>query len=1380
MVPSKTVFYLRSENNELFDGAETGNPVRLLGSIQQTSNENEFQVKKGFIDIGKIPVLDKSDSFTLEAVVQPVKVIGTRQNILESQSPPVAVFLDNLGKLNGSVNTSSGWQAITSTSPLPQDKAVQVRFSRSSNGTNTLEIDNKQVASKVIPGPLVSVGNLGFKAATGMDGKAFQFEGKISEIQIKTGSILGQEIQKRAKDAITLQKAIQSKVGVKVKVRVVPSMDESHARLLPIKDIMNAVGVEKLSDLSQLKISTPTNITRGKVMVASRKINNLGVNWGMVAKDFVTMNGAEKKVQLAKFLPNRNSSQLIISSFQAATPTTPATGAAAGTTSIPVTMATPVSATATPLSTSSIRLTRPLGTRMDTLTADLRTGVRIPREVIASSPTVAAALVSRPISASILLDSKKLVVKDPEIANRMMSNKPQSWPTLTDQAQVMSLTTLPVNQSVIIAGLLDLTNIKLSIEANVEKLIIIAEQIICGPNAEIVWKRPGGSTPARLSDPALDGRGWTGIQTNGNNRHGLDGDDARSGSGGISGANGLNSPQLEIWVKNLTNIPKIDLTGEDGIIGGKGQNGGRGGNGANGEGGKWAWFFGKHCVSDPGDGGDGGNGGRGGNGGKGGNGGNGGKITIGVLDGTLAQTVTANAFQLKNAGGRAGKGGPGGNGGFGGQGGRSGNGEVCHDARNGSNGAQGQPGSVGSDGTRGGIDALNEFFQFSEDAWNDLLTRPFITELNPVEVFPGNSITIRGNRFANNDRVIIEGGITLVPTINADESISVTIPNSITGGQKSIFVRRAFDNTESNRLLIRVKPQLDNLPAVLPPTATVEITGKAFLNGASAIVDGMAAPGTFISQTKISFVMPGTNGSGSSGGSVSIQVRNPDGMVSNSRTATKPRILEIPFTYGVHNLPFNNFTDGIPSWGTFEDTFGTAEVWHELLDPVFGHPILTGAFYIFYEHFLKGQDNGGLATGFCTSLASVVADKLWKGETNAITTSKASIHQMLTAVHGKLLSRESLIHFHDQSREGIPRVEKTARAIERTFMTGCDRHNAPLLFFIPSGAIWDAGYMDGLSSSHCLMPYRFVYPAGHSGPQLNPLGTTTISSLDGVELYCWDCNRADNPNCRLRFKQIGSMLHYDYFNGGDTAQFRSEDNISLGIMTNGDYLLADHDLPFGGPFGLTSFIIDFLLSPADLEITDENGLRVGKFNDKIFSEIPDSHPCYLVKGAYLLPVNRNYTRRIVGNGAGKYTFNSIMPDGTTIRVEDVDTGAGQVDTLIVNSDASLIRFTPQIEKQFTMTFSRLVDNQVRSLSFSGIGGGPAAETDITVSPDLSILRLGNRSTLKNVNVKAFSVDKLTNNPITTSSSIQLPTNHDLIVTVANWNNAQMNLSTLDF
>ena len=75
---------------------------------------------------------------------------------------------------------------------------------------------------------------------------------------------------------------------------------------------------------------------------------------------------------------------------------------------------------------------------------------------------------------------------------------------------------------------------------------------------------------------------------------------------------------------------------------------------------------------------------------------------------------------------------------------------------------------------------------------------------------------------------------------------------------------------------------------------------------------------------------------------------------------------EIPFRYGTHNLSFRNFTEGIPDWGTFQDTFGAAEVWHEQVDPIFGHPILTAAFYAFYHYFLKGEANGGLATGFCT------------------------------------------------------------------------------------------------------------------------------------------------------------------------------------------------------------------------------------------------------------------------------------------------------------------------------------------------------------------------------------------------------------------------------
>jgi hypothetical protein len=159
-----------------------------------------------------------------------------------------------------------------------------------------------------------------------------------------------------------------------------------------------------------------------------------------------------------------------------------------------------------------------------------------------------------------------------------------------------------------------------------------------------------------------------------------------------------------------------------------------------------------------------------------------------------------------------------------------------------------------------------------------------------------------------------------------------------------------------------------------------------------------------------------------------------------------------------------------------------------------------------------------LATGFCTSLASLVADNFWQGKTDTATITKASVHEMLTAVHGKLLSRESLVHFHDQGREGIARVEKTYREIEETFLRGVNRKNAPLLFFIPSGAAWDEGYFDKLGDSHCVMPYRLVYPAGGPTPSLD--GSTPNTDPDGVEMYVWDCNKTASANCKLVFKRV--------------------------------------------------------------------------------------------------------------------------------------------------------------------------------------------------------------------------------------------------------------------
>jgi hypothetical protein len=485
---------------------------------------------------------------------------------------------------------------------------------------------------------------------------------------------------------------------------------------------------------------------------------------------------------------------------------------------------------------------------------------------------------------------------------------------------------------------------------------------------------------------------------------------------------------------------------------------------------------------------------------------------------------------------------------------------------------------------------------------------------------------------------------------------------------------------------------------------------------------------------------------------------------------------EIPFRYGTHNLSFRNFSDGVPDLGTFKDTFGTAEILHELSDPIFGHPALTAAFFAFYRYFLKGEDNGGLATGFCTSLASLVADNFWTGRTDTHTITKASVHTFLTAIHGKLLSRESLLHFHDQGLEGVARVERSCREVETTFLHGCNRHTAPLLFFIPAGEVWDSGYIDKLGESHCVMPYRFAYPPGHPGPQLAPDGTTTVTDLNNVELYVWDCNNPESPNCKLVFKKNGGQIDFEY---SHKSVLNSQNGFTLGMMTNGAYLLADHDLPFSGPLGLRRFVIDFLLSPANLQITDSNGLRTGNFGGQIRAEIPDSHPCYLVPGAYMLPADTPLTRRITGTGAGQYTFNSIIPDGGSLVLQDVATAAGQVDVLSMNPDQTQLRFTPAVEKTFNLTLARQVGDQARAIAIRGVGGGPAADVDITTSSELSFIHLGNRGAARNVEVRAFVIDRKNHKTLNKQfAAFNLPSESELKVEVQDWMTVDASLQTL--
>lgn len=1353
MKATKTLFFLGTDPQGVFDASPKGQITIANLKVKDLGNERMVQIDQGgFIKLDRSKELDSLSSFSLEASVCPSK-ISERMNIIESQYPSVALFTDPHGKLVGSVHTARGWQSVDSgNSKLSADRTYFVRFSRDSMGKLILEIDKNEVGSKQITGDIVNVGNEGFIIGAGIGGRSYLFSGKIGDVRIRSGAVTNKDLQSIKNRAELIENTFKGILDIgKITVELDP--DVSYSMLQPIKGMLNSIGVKDLSDLDTMRIKTKTVMTPGHVMIAPKKAKSTAmIDWPALAITFGSLPLVEKQMLIAKNLTNRNSKKILKEALpeSGATLSTPTVG---GTPSgvhfhQPTTVVTPIAALSTIKHYSNI-LARPTLTDM------------------------------------VKLDSPKLQIKDAGIVEKLEHRNPDNWPSLSGMNKtLMSSMILPINSAIIVAGTFDLTDTELIIEPKVETLYIIAEKIICGPNAKITWKRPGGFTPPRMDDPSLNGRGYSGVHKKPRSFDGLDGEDGRAGTSGINGAKGNDTPNLEIWVKNMIAMPNFDLNGEDGILGGKGQQGGNGGNGADGRVGKRYWFCGWHCSHDPGDGGDGGDGGHGGKGGKGGSGGKGSNITIGVLDGTLEGTVTSRSFKFKNQGGQKGRGGEGGNGGNGGKGGYSGVGKTCKDAKNGHNGAQGQPGAIGDDGNHNGSDGQLTFLEFTEEAWNDLLTRPWITDLDPDYIFPGNSLHIKGSQFTSNDRVHV-GSHQLSPVVNPDESLSVTLPNNIPGGEKIVFVKRQ-DGSESNRLKLWVKPQLDVYTEGLHHNANITLTGSAFLPGASVIIDGQSIPADVSAANSLTFTMPGTGGTGSTEREVDLQVRNPDGIMSNIQKSYIPGILEIPFKFGIHDFSFKNFSKGSPSWSTYQDTFGALEIWHEQLDPLFGHPILTALFYGFYHYYLKGEDRGGLASGFCTSLSAVVLDELWKGSNDTHTRYKLddSTRKRLTAIQGKLLSRESLIHFHNQSREENERVEKTYREIEKIFLYGCDRNNAPMLFFIPSGEVWDSGYTDKLGDSHCIVPVRFVYPKGHGGPKAD--GTT---NPDGVTLYCWDCNRPpendtgkkESENCRIVFRRTDGEIRFDYYDGESGRQFFSEDGITLGMMTHGSYHLSDHDLPFSGPFGLTTFVIDFLLSSADLQVIDSYGLRTGLFGNKIVAEIPDSRPCYLAKGAYMLPSDTALTRKIIGNKNGKYTFCSITPEGTSLALEDVSTDVGQEDILAVNADGTQLRFTPAADKTFTLTIARQIDNDIRAYAIQGIGGGPTADVDITTSPELSLCRIGNRSATKTISVSAFSINGQNQaHSKIDRTGINLQMNHDLVIGVTNWESLDLVVEAVPF
>jgi hypothetical protein len=315
-------------------------------------------------------------------------------------------------------------------------------------------------------------------------------------------------------------------------------------------------------------------------------------------------------------------------------------------------------------------------------------------------------------------------------------------------------------------------------------------------------------------------------------------------------------------------------------------------------------------------------------------------------------------------------------------------------------------------------------------------------------------------------------------------------------------------------------------------------------------------------------------------------------------------------------------------------------------------------------------------------------------------------------------------------------VRRSLEAVERDLAAGSGLHSCRIVFFVPSGNVWDAGFLDDLAATHAVVPYKIEYP---------PPGTT-----DPIRMYVYDCNfpgnnPASNPDgfSYIEFyEQANGQFRFDFFTGRTSSAphgtLNSANGFTLATMTLDDYLFRDVDLPLE-----LGFVIDLLSSPAELRIRDSNGRLTGHQKGKVHWQIPGSYPLYPSARGFLLPKGR-LTREIRGTGTGPYTFCSLNPDHSGVLVHGQARGGAQPSRDFVTID----RTTQQISiyskagaQRCTVALRRADISGVRILALSNIELEQEKPLTLTYSKALESVRGTYAGASQRIDAEAFVLAK---------------------------------------
>jgi hypothetical protein len=521
--------------------------------------------------------------------------------------------------------------------------------------------------------------------------------------------------------------------------------------------------------------------------------------------------------------------------------------------------------------------------------------------------------------------------------------------------------------------------------------------------------------------------------------------------------------------------------------------------------------------------------------------------------------------------------------------------------------------------------------------WEDELTLPWLQTINPSQGPPGTAVTAVGLNVDAGDTVLVNGQ-SVAATSPARGQLHFTMPIPLAGGTATIAIRRASDGVASNSMNFSVQPLILSSSATggYTPGETMTLSGAAFLPNASVhftpsgqaeqviVAQSIAADGSSLQFT----VSPATTATSQGQGTATVMVLNPDGAKSNLLQITRLSFLTNGFLPDPNGFAFLNFSPGTPDWGTFTDDFGSVEVPASAVTV----PVLTGAYFGAYEYFL-----GSACTGLCTGFSTAAMKRFLAGETRAVDEAAAktpALTREFTVNMGRLLSGQLLSTFLSQCLNGLAQAQTTLQQIEQAFGSAPTHANTPILFFIPAGLPVTSQWFDNLNAGHCLVPWKLTRPPGWT------------SGYNGVQLYLYDCNHPRDNSCFLTFQQRGTTLAFSYNKDGAVS---SDNGWTLGILTMDQALYNGVDLPWVyGAEAAMEFVVDVILSPATLAVSNLAGQTTGTRGNTIVAEVPGAIPSLQrMHNLVMVPRQLALQRTIQGTGAGTYTYASIAPPDPT-------------------------------------------------------------------------------------------------------------------------------------